>query len=380
MTEALLRVAAFVIGAGVVIGTVRSAIRTLVLPRAAPSILVRSVFLAWRVVYNVRASERRPYADRDRALATFAPVSLLTLPVVWLTLTVAGFTAVFRAIGVTSWADAFIASGSSILTLGFARPQGVAAGAVCFVEAGLGFGLIGLLISYLPSIYAAFSRRETSVALLEGLAGNPPSPVDLLIRHHYIGGLGRLGELFDRWQVWFADVQESHTSVPALCFFRSPRGEHSWVTAATCVLDAAALRQSSLAIPEGGASAALCIRAGFVTFRHIADFFAIAYAADPKPDDPISVTREEFDDAFNRMQQVGLPMNADRDRAWRDFAGWRVNYDEVARALAGLTVAAPAGWPAADGGGYRSPSLRAAAPNVRRKRSRERPEPPHASP
>jgi hypothetical protein len=35
---------------------------------------------------------------------------------------------------------------------------------------------------------------------------------------------------------------------------------------------------------------------------------------------------------------------ADRDQAWRDFAGWRVNYDTVLLALAALTLAPPAMW------------------------------------
>ena len=373
-----MRVAAFLLGLAVVLGTIRSALRTLVLPRATPSLLVRFVFVTWRRIYSLRAGPSRPYAQRDRVLASFAPVSLLTLPVAWLALALIGFTPMMWAAGVRPWREALITSGSSVFTLGFARPEGLFPTLLCFAEAGLGFGLAGLLISYLPSIYAAFSRRETSVALLEGLAGTPPSPVDMLARHHAIGGLDRLAELFDRWQVWFADVQESHTSVPALCFFRSPRSEHSWVTAATCVLDAAALRQSSLTIPESGASAALCIRTGFVTLRHIASFFALPFDPDPRPDDAISVTREEFDEAFARLEQLGLPVKKDVDQAWRDFAGWRVNYDSVARALAALTVAAPAGWPAGDNGQYQRPSLLASVPSVTR--SRERRGRPPASP
>ena len=29
------------------------------------------------------------------------------------------------------------------------------------------------------------------------------------------------------------------------------------------------------------------------------------------------------------LQAAGLPLKADLDQAWRDFAGWRVNYDTV---------------------------------------------------
>ena len=42
--------------------------------------------------------------------------------------------------------------------------------------------------------------------------------------------------------------------------------------------------------------------------------------------------------------ESGVPLIADRDQAWRDFAGWRVNYDTVLLALAAMTMAPYAPW------------------------------------
>lgn len=39
-----------------------------------------------------------------------------------------------------------------------------------------------------------------------------------------------------------------------------------------------------------------------------------------------------------------MALKSDRDQAWRDFAGWRVNYDRVLVELAGLTMAPHAPW------------------------------------
>ena len=39
-----------------------------------------------------------------------------------------------------------------------------------------------------------------------------------------------------------------------------------------------------------------------------------------------------------------MPIKADRDQAWLDFAGWRVNYDTVLLELADLTDAPYAMW------------------------------------
>lgn len=87
-----------------------------------------------------------------------------------------------------------------------------------------------------------------------------------------------------------------------------------------------------------------CLRAGYLALRRIADQFDVAYDPDPRPGDPISVTREEFDHAYQTMAQAGVPLKANRDEAWRNWAGWRVNYEAALLGLANLTVAPPAPW------------------------------------
>jgi hypothetical protein len=179
--------------------------------------------------------------------------------------------------------------------------------------------------------------------MLEVRAGSPPSAVELIKRHQRIHGLDRMHDLFAAWEVWFADVAESHTSLAALVFFRSPKPEHSWVTAAGAVLDAASLAVSTVDMaPDVRAN--LCIRAGYLALRAVADFFRFPYDADPRPGDPISVTQEEYNWACAEMAAQGVPLKADLERAWRDFAGWRVNYDSVLLALADLTMAPEAPW------------------------------------
>ena len=83
---------------------------------------------------------------------------------------------------------------------------------------------------------------------------------------------------------------------------------------------------------------------GYLSLRRIAHFFGIPYDADPEPDSPISIARDEFDEVCQKLEEVGVPLKADRDQAWRDFSGWRVNYDEVLVNLAGLTMAPYAEW------------------------------------
>lgn len=338
----VLRTLVFLAGVSVVAWALRSAVETAVLPRSSQNTLARLVFRSTGKVFRFLANERRDFTTRDRVMALYAPVSLLLLPAVWVSTILLGYLAMFWALGRTV-GDAFYVSGSSLLTLGFAPVDTVVERILAFSEATLGLGIVALLITFLPSMYGAFSRREAQVALLEARAGSPPTAIEFLVRYQQLDWLDEMPAFWERWENWFAAVQESQTSYAALNFFRSPQPDQSWIVAAGTVLDAAALTLSAVDVPRQP-NAAMCIRAGYVTLRRIADFFGIVYDPDPEPDDPISIRREEFDDACDRLEEAGVPLNLDRDQAWRDYAGWRVNYDTVLLALADLIMAPYAPW------------------------------------
>ena len=86
------------------------------------------------------------------------------------------------------------------------------------------------------------------------------------------------------------------------------------------------------------------IRTGAFALRRIADVFEFVYPDDPQPGDSISVSRAEYDEVYDRLRNEGLPVRADREQAWNDFAGWRVNYDVVLLQLAALIDAPTAQW------------------------------------
>jgi hypothetical protein len=321
--------------------TALSAAHTLIGPRATPMMITRWVFVAFGWLFGLQRT-RADYRARDKRLALYAPMALLSLPVVWLVLVLAGFTLIFWASGQT-WDSALLESGSSLLTLGFRTPPHAWSAALVFAEAVLGLSLMALLISYLPSIYNSYSRREAMVTSLESQAGTPPSGADLLTRFADIQGLEQLQGFWPEWTRWFAELEETHSSSPSLVFFRSPQPDRSWVTAAGAVLDAAALTTSALDIPRQP-PAELCIRAGYLALRRIGDFFVMPYDPHPSPTDPISIRREEFDAVCARLAEVGAPVRTDREQAWRDFAGWRVTYDAVLLRFASLCWAAEAPW------------------------------------
>ncbi len=337
------RVLTFLVGVTVVVAVVGSAVRTVVIPRGIAARLSRFVFLGMRGVFRLRARPGVSYARRDHVMSLYAPMSLLVLLFTWIGLVIGGYTLMYWGLGGRAWREAFALSGSAVLTLGFERPRDLPSTIMVFSEATLGLVLLALLITYLPSIYGVFSRRENLVAGMEVRGGSPPSAVEILGRAWRVDGLKKINVLWRRAEQWFLEIQETHTSFPAVVFFRSPEPDHSWVTAGGAILDSASLLLSAVDVPRD-ANAAYCIRAGYLSLRRIATFFRIPFDPDPRPDDPISVSRDEFDDACDALAGQGVPLVADRDQAWKDFVGWRVNYDRVVISLAGLTMAPTAPW------------------------------------
>lgn len=339
--EVFIRVVFGVVGTAIVAMTVLSAIRTVVVPRAQQVRLTAWMFKSLRAFF-LRSLGREPeYLRADRRLSLHAPVALTLLPASWLTFVMLGFAGIYIAMGVGGGAAAAVElSGSSLTTLGFAQPKNTAMAVVSFVEAGLGLFLLALMVTYLPSMYQSFSRRELAVASLETGAGSPPDAITLLSRYHRLHGLAELDELWPIWQTWFADIEETHTSLLPLAFFRSPQPNRSWISAAGCILDAASLRASVVDLPREP-HAELCVRAGYVALRRIADVFDIDYDPDPRPEDATSITRAEFDAVCRDMAAAGIPLKSDFDAAWRAFNGWRVNYDAALLGLAALTVSSP---------------------------------------
>jgi hypothetical protein len=335
-------VVVFVLGAVLVAFTLSAAVRAVVVPRATPVMLTRVVFVGMRRLFDLWSRRAETYEERDRAMALYAPLSLLSLAFVWLILVLAGYTAMFWAIGTNPLRDAFMLSGSSIVTLGFAGFTDLPTTVLGISEAGLGLSLVALLITYLPSVYATFSRREQVVALLEVRAGSPPSAAELIERFARIDWLDRLHDLWPQWESWFVDIEETHSSLPALVFFRSPQPDRSWVTAAGAMLDTASFVASSF--PGHHPDAELCVRSGSIALRRIADFFEVPYDPNPRRGDPISVGREEYEAMHARLVDAGVTLRPVSDETWLDFAGWRVNYDTVLLALASIVMAPYAPW------------------------------------
>jgi hypothetical protein len=338
------------VGAFLIIAAGWSVIGTLVVPRRILSRLARGVAIAVNGAFHFAADSFDSYEARDRILAAQAPIQLIVLIVVWLAVFELGFALLLWPIMSTGGlAGAFTLAGSSLCTLGYLAPQNGGSRGLVDVAAFVGLGTVALQIGYLPTLYAAFNRREALVTMLDSRAGVPSWGPELLARTHYglgsgVSAMGQLPELFEDWERWSADVSESHATYLALVNFRSPRPLSSWLTAQLAVLDAAALYLSLVPDAPGAVSARLCLRGGFTCLGTIARARGFAIPEDADPNNGIALTYQEFVDAIDRLANVDFPLERSSEEAWTDFVGWRVNYEAAAYALARAIDAPPALW------------------------------------
>jgi hypothetical protein len=343
------RVVAAVAGGLLVLASMSSVTVTLIVSRPVNSRLTRWVDQLVDWAYEQVVHRRADYEVRDRLRATQAAAVLLAQLAMWLIVAYVGFALLLWPFAARGVASAFVDSGSSLFTLGFAVPAGTAPAVIVFLAAATGLLILALQIAYLPTLYAAFNRRETAVTLLNERAGMPSWGPELLARTHYALGTGvstldTMPDLYAQWESWAADVAESHSTYPVLVRFRSPGPLSSWVTALLAVLDSAAL---FLALsPEAApvVPARLCLRGGFRCFNRVARTLGFDIPEEPDPDAGISVTYAQFLDAVGRMREVGFPIERDPAEAWPDFVGWRVNYERAAYAVAEAVYAVPALW------------------------------------
>ncbi len=330
-----------------------SVVRTFVVPRSEKVLLTRLVFGGMRILFNRIVGFSRSYLFRDQLMALYAPLGLLALTVTGITLMFTAYWAMFIGLGLDG-ATAWALSGSFLLTLGSASGQSLPCNLLGYTESVIGLIMIALLVSFLPTIYTAFSKREVLVTRLEFRAGSPPSGVEFLARLYRLGEVLHLEAQWPIWENWFVEVEESHTSLFPLALFRSPKPHRSWVNAAGAVLDAAALALSTVDGPPNY-HAEMCYLAGVSALGGITGFFdlrASPAAADTTAaeragaglQEPISVTEEQYKLACLKLGAQGVPLRRDREQAWQDFRKYRSGYDRSLLALAALTMAPEGTW------------------------------------
>ena len=298
---------------GLLIATMmlRDAFEVIILPQRVTRRL-RCARFFYRFTWRLRSSAAqwiRDHKRREAYLGTFGPLSLLLLLAVWATRLIAGFAmlqwGLQDRLNVGERAAPFSTylylSGTTFFTLGLGDvlPLGPKGRGLVVLEAGLGFAFLGGVVTYLPTIYQAFSRREVSISLLDARAGSPPTAAELLRRND--GDMSGLRQLLGDWERWLAELLESHLSYPVLMYFRSQHANQSWLAALTAILDVSALVIAGI---DGGPA-----RQAHLTFakaRHVAAELAQVLVPSPPALEPDRLPPSSLKALRNVLAETGV--------------------------------------------------------------------------
>jgi hypothetical protein len=332
--------AAFFTGVAILIIVIWDAFEVIILPRRVTrrfrlsQLFYKNSWRIWKLVARCLPAKK----VRESAFGIFGPISLLILVAIWAVGLVLSFGLMQygagSAVNVSGnntgiWTDLYL-SGTTFFTLGLGDviPRSNMARALVVFEAGLGFGFLAGVIGYLPFIYGSFSKREVSISLLDSRAGTPPTAGELLRRHSYPQGQNALRELLKEWELWCAELMESHLSYPVLAYFRSQHDNQSWIASLTSILDACALIMVGI---EGA-----CEKQAELTFaiaRHAVVDLSQVFGTSPRQLPEERLAPSELLRIRNVLAQHGLKLH-DGPEADQRLAALRRMYEPYIFALA----------------------------------------------
>ncbi len=335
-----MKILATIAGVILIIVILRDSFETIILPRRVSRRfrLARFFYASTWVLWSSVARKMRPGNRREFYLSYYGPLSLILLLVIWAGVIVFSFALIQwglnSPLNVSARDMSFVTylymSGTTFTTLGLGdvTPMAGLARFLVFAEAAMGFLFLALIVSYLPVIYQAFSRREVNITLLDARAGSPPSATEFLRRQYRDRRLEEIVQFMREWERWSAELLESHLSYPVLTYYRSQHERQSWLAALTTILDTCAL----MIIGFEGISAPT-VRYTFAIARHAAVDLAQIYGTPPIDPKLSRLSTADFASMRNALAEVGLVLDHGEDAEERLY-NIRRSYEPFVNALA----------------------------------------------
>jgi hypothetical protein len=340
ISRRVMRIISAIFGVLLIMIILWDAFETVILPRRVTrrirltSLFYNSIWMPFSYLVQRISNKRKG----EKYLSLFGPLSLLMLLGIWAFGLIFGYALLLLAANakvsanesVTFWTY-FYLSGATFFTLGYGdvAPLFPLGRFMAVIEAANGFGLLAIVISYLPILYQAFSRREASISLLDARAGSPSSAVELLRRHRAEDTFDDLNRLLSEWERWSAELLESHLSYPVLCYFRSQHDNQSWLGALTTVLDTCAL----VMVGVDGAPVWQA-RMTFAMARHAVVDIAQVFKTKPRGsyNCDARLSTAELDRLRRILKENGIQMSADPETEQR-LVELRMMYEPYVAAL-----------------------------------------------
>jgi hypothetical protein len=338
------RVIATVGGVVLIVAILSDAVATLIVTQGSsgpwrPTRIFYAV--TWRLVRAL--ASRLPDRTGEHALYVYPALSLLALLVLWLAGLMIGWSLVYWGLnqhvqGATDYGAYVYYAGTSLVTPVFGSAHGAVIRMLTLLETLTGIVTIALMISYLPALYGAYSRRESRLLTLDDPRGGRIVPVRFMAVNTPGGDAEMLYRAFAEWERWTADVLESHVSYPMLALFRSQHPGQSWITALGVVTDAATLTSACVDGAQNREPFSV-YRRGRRAILEISSRLHVPASASPVT----WLTEENFESAWRQLLDIGVPLR-DRAVAWADLQSLRATYGDQLERLIDFLVAPRGFW------------------------------------
>lgn len=332
---------------------------TIILPRTVnrPKRLVTFLIdTSWKICSSLAKAVKKDQ-KRETVLSAFGPMVLVFLIIVWAGMLILGFALILWGLRIPiatpesapSFPSYLYMSGTTLFTLGFGditAKSGVGR-TVSVIEAGVGFGFLAIVISYLPVLYQSFSRRESTILLLDARAGSPPVACELLSRHSE--DLTELKNLLAEFERWCAGLLESYLSYPLLAYYRSQHERQTWLGATTAILDACSIIGLGFADhkPEHRALHAQA-KLTYAIARHLVVDLAYILNAPPMDCPYERLTEEDWHRAVEHLKSNGWNLNID-DSTYDLLTKKRAKYETYLMGVSKHLMLPVPPWVVADG-------------------------------
>ena len=294
------------------------------------------------VVY--RAVSLRLRINRDikvlhPVLLWLFPAYLLLLILVYFVGAMTAFTLLYWGMGaVNTWRQAFLASGSSLNTLGFATPTTSAGQWLSVPEGALGLGIVVFLFTFIPGYQAIIRAREDKTSQLYVRTGDQPTGVALLLWYQRANIASNMRDVWEAWEDWFRMLGDTHSILPMLTMSPSVQENQSWILAAAAVLDAATFAACSVETADTE-SARICVRTGTRALLAIAEALGrVCHDTDHQAQDP---SRERYEETRACLRTAGMTLmsEASLEIQWKEFLAYRRQYEPALLFVARQTFA-----------------------------------------
>jgi hypothetical protein len=338
-----MRIPFFLVGLLLILLTLLDGFESILLPRRInrrfrySRMYYRSCWFVWRRAARIVPAGRY----RELMLSVFGPLSMLGLFGSWIVGLIFGFGVLYWSLGTalvsngqvippSGFATYLYLSGTNYFTLGLGdvTPLGALPRFLTVAESGLGLGFLAIIISYLPVLYQAFSKREVTISLMDARAGSPPAAGEFLVRlgeHH-------ADDILTEWEHWCAELLESHVSFPALAYYRSQHGNQSWLASLAMILDTCVL-MLSITPPDD----LYRVQLTFAMARHALVDIALIFGVKLSDTSPDRLPGEALTRLHALLRKAGMHSD-DSAEATAHLAQLRGMYDPILSALAGHFV------------------------------------------